>query len=830
MALAFAVLACAAPAPAFQAGNKARPENPDEEMPVEEPAEEEDDAPLPFIEKMELPTFQRLLQGPPVDWVVMFTRKVIVCEPLAPRPGTLDDINQKIKQATRKAGDPAETDEAKSKRLALYYMPLTLTEGEDREYKLHTRFIKEIIYHEDLMLRRVDKLLDERQVRQAYELLLALEARQDTWPGIAPRRDRLLFTESTVQLEERHTEHALALLEALLERNPAYPNLEAQFGTTADRLLTDSLEARNFREARYFLRRLARKYPNHRAVKDWTARLMQLARDAVEKAVAAERAGQSDKALDSAEEATRLWPDLPDILPVYNRLARRNQRLYAGVVDLPARSQPTAPVILAEAELRRRQMTELPLFEPARLDSKIARYETRFFSDWEPTELGHSLLFRLRPFRTPGDSQPLLTAARLAGALSLRMNPQSAIYDARFAAAVDSLEVPSPFELAVRFRQVPLRPESLFAFACPVAGAADGASYEVASLGPAPQQGQPATYPFLLRSVDDARAVYRRTVPEADSALERHVLDVVEVKYPTFDRAIQGLLRGEVSYLPRVPAANARSLSLRPEFFTLPYGLPTTHVLQFNPHSKALSARTLRRALVYAINRPRILEEVFLGEPSSTLGRVISAPFATTTYAYNRNSGIEPHKFDPALAYSLAKTAEKELAASLPKLRLICSGDPDLLAAAGRLIENWKGIGVEVQLTVAPTATLAADGQESWDILYRTETLAEPLVELWQYLALTTSTETSALGHLPMWLRKQLLELDRAGDGKTAERLLHRLHEQFWAEVHLIPLWEIDDVLVYRKNIRGVPERPLGAYQKIERWRVEPWFTKDQPL
>ena len=160
----------------------------------------------------------------------------------------------------------------------------------------------------------------------------------------------------------------------------------------------------------------------------------------------------------------------------------------------------------------------------------------------------------------------------------------------------------------------------------------------------------------------------------------------------------------------------------------------------------------------------------------------------------------------------------------------MCAPDPEVQAAAARIVEQWKAIGIEAKLAAAPVAAVPAEDISGWDIVYRTETLREPLVELWQFLALTNSTETTALGHLPMWLRRELLELDRAGDWQIAERLLHRLHRQFWAEVHLIPLWEIDDALVYRKNVRGIPERPLAPYQRIERWKIEPWFSREPPL
>jgi hypothetical protein len=823
---------CAALFAALPAGGTAfaAPADDAEESPTEEPAGD-DEPPLPTIDKMELPSFQQLMKGPAVDWIVMHSKKVIVVEPVYPRPGTLEDIDQKVKKLMRKAGDPPETETAKRKRLAAYYLPVTLMEGEERDYKLHVKFIKEIVYYEELMLRRIDQLLDERKVRQAYELLTALEERQELWPGVAHRKERLLFTEAAVRLNERQPQHALALLEALFERNREYNGLELEFGKVGDRLVSAAIEQDDLRAARYFVRRIARRYPNHRVVKDSTARLMQTTRDLLASAGAAERDGRIEEALDVVERATRFWPDLPEVFPVYNRLAGRFQRLKAGVVDLPAAAPESAPVLLSAAARRRRDLTETPLFEPARFENKLVRYGSQFFGDWEPTELGHSVLFRLRPWRAAGDSLPMLSAAGLAAMLRHRLEPHDGWYDARFAAAVETLEVRSPFEMLVHFRQVPLRPEALFAFVPPRASpgdrleAGDDAS-AAAGNSPAPA----TTWPFELKAVDERRAVYRRTIPEPQGTADRHVAEITEVRYDSHEKAIQGLLRGEVSFLPRVPAATVRALSGRKEFFTQKYALPTTHLLQFNPHNRALSARTLRRALVYALDRRRILDEVFLQESSGKLGRLTSAPWPTTSYAYNRRRECEPHKFDAALAFSLAKSAERELGSKLPVLRLVSSSEPEIQPAVRRLVEQWGAAGIEVRHVIANSAALSAEGSENWDILYRTESIAEPLVDLWQFLALTTSTETGALGHLPTWLRHELLDLDRVGDWDSAERLLHRLHKQFWAEVHLIPLWEIDDVMVYRHNVRGIPERPVGPYQRIGQWKIEPWFSREAPL
>jgi ABC-type transport system substrate-binding protein len=307
---------------------------------------------------------------------------------------------------------------------------------------------------------------------------------------------------------------------------------------------------------------------------------------------------------------------------------------------------------------------------------------------------------------------------------------------------------------------------------------------------------------------------------------DRRVAEVIEIQYPSHDKAIQGLLRGEVSYLPRIPPATVKSLGARSEFYTQQYGLPTSHFLQFHPKQKALQSRALRRALIYALDRKRVLEELILHEPEGALGRLTSAPWPTKSYAYNRF--MTPHSYDPALAYSLAKNAERELKSKVPELRLWVPDDPELAAAAEEIAGAWRKIGVATRLVRQSTggASPSVD-TDDWDVVYRAEVVAEPLVELWTMLALTSSTETSALGYLPTWLRHDLLELDRVGDWRSAEQLLHKLHRQFWAEVHLIPLWEVEETYVVRKNLRNLPEHALHPYQGIERWKVDPWYSRD---
>ena len=116
---------------------------------------------------------------------------------------------------------------------------------------------------------------------------------------------------------------------------------------------------------------------------------------------------------------------------------------------------------------------------------------------------------------------------------------------------------------------------------------------------------------------------------------------------------------------------------------------------------------------------------------------------------------------------------------------------------------------------------------ENWDIVYRTVRMAEPVTELWPFLTMKQDARVEDLEHLPDWLRQQLIELEQAVDFNSSVAMLQRLHFRLHQLVHLIPLWEIDDVIIIRNNIQGFPSRLIHPYQNVEKWIVQPWYPTD---
>ena len=150
---------------------------------------------------------------------------------------------------------------------------------------------------------------------------------------------------------------------------------------------------------------------------------------------------------------------------------------------------------------------------------------------------------------------------------------------------------------------------------------------------------------------------------------------------------------------------------------------------------------------------------------------------------------------------------------------MLCEPDPNIRKAAELLVADWKRTGIEIELIDDPTKPVRKDSLD-WDIVYRTASMADPLTELWPFVTLDDHVRVSSLKHLPDWLRREFLELDTVSDRQTALGRLRRMHRLLQSEVQLIPLWEIDEFLTFRRDVQGFAAEPVTPYQNIEQWTV----------
>jgi hypothetical protein len=96
--------------------------------------------------------------------------------------------------------------------------------------------------------------------------------------------------------------------------------------------------------------------------------------------------------------------------------------------------------------------------------------------------------------------------------------------------------------------------------------------------------------------------------------------------------------------------------------------------------------------------------------------------------------------------------------------------------------------------------------------------MTEPIVQLWPFLTMQPTARIDDLSAFPDWLKQEVISLDRAADYSRAEERVRVLHRHLSLEAALLPLWEIDQYTLYRKNLRGFAVQPIHCYDNIDAW------------
>jgi tetratricopeptide (TPR) repeat protein len=775
-----------------------------QDPPPAKPAPPETTAELPAFDAMPLPSVEELLSDRRRDWVVLKDGKVIVVEPVYPRPKTLTKIQE---ERDAILADPKQkfTEEAKFKLRELTRLPVTLSggeAGESPEYLIEIRLIDRIAHHEDLMLRKADELVEAGDLRPAFELLFVVARRYPNWAGLDERRTRIAEAETDKALRDGRGERAFALVTDLYEQRPTTEAAVRLLGRVADALIGPHVASGDFREARFFLRRVAELDAKHPAVATWTDRLTATARDRLAAARAASSAGDDPRAAALADEAALAWPGSEGLRAEHARLTARYPRLRVGV----PRVAPESPAALpTAADLRTARLTHADLFELDRFET-LPSYRSVYFERWEPTDLGRRARFRLRPGLPAWAARPPLAATDVVATLAARLRPDAAGYDARFADVVGALRVLGPEEFEILFDRIPLRTETALTRPPALAGGRAATRDET----------------FLRFREDrraDGRTVYRRARPETGDG-PRHLAELVEVPYPNYEEAARALDRGEVGMLAEVPAWDVPRLRADKRFHVVPLAPPATHLLQFHPSSRPLESGELRRALAAAVDRTDLLR-IVAGEGGETAGRPVSALWPSTHPGYDPL--VTPRTQDLPLALALTLAAKQAAGGRLPELVFVAPEESPAREAAASIAAAWKRIGLSVRLVGYEELKPG----EPWDIAYRALPVADPAAELAPLLTLDPAARLEAFADLPDWLRQRLVDLERAGDPATANAALIDLHRLLDADVRAVPLIEADRFVVTRGPIAGLRDRPVDVYQQAERWVPPPLYPED---
>jgi peptide/nickel transport system substrate-binding protein len=188
--------------------------------------------------------------------------------------------------------------------------------------------------------------------------------------------------------------------------------------------------------------------------------------------------------------------------------------------------------------------------------------------------------------------------------------------------------------------------------------------------------------------------------------------------YPDARAALQAYEEGQVQGLDRIPQNTLSDVLAQPDLATYSSRLPRMALIYLNlnnPDVPFLNDPNLRRALLLALNRQWIIDQVYHGQAVQANG-----PILPGTWAYY--DGIEKIPFDLDQAKKVLKKAGFAVQADGGKLatkdgkvvtfQLLYPDDPTHKAVAEAVQRNWSALGITVDLEPKPFDQLISERLE----------------------------------------------------------------------------------------------------------------------
>ena len=756
----------------------------------------EEEAPAPGDE---VTTSANLLVASPFDRITLVDGEIIECEPVTPRPP-----------------------HARARRPAQEEVNVRLLEGEERDFTVLRRDIKEIKYFEEMLLEAGDRLLEAKDFEGAFRHYQAVRRLTPEWPELASYFEKLLIREARHRIAGGEIDRGLHLYYELKAYNPDDAGLEEEVAGVVDGLIGDAVMEGRFAAGRRYLRGLRRSFGGGAVATKWLSHFTDSAKALMDKAVESESAGAHRKAFQLAGQAVEVWPNNPDINAAFNRIGTRYQVLTVAVRRMPARFAPWRSPL--EPERRAADLTHLRLLT-TRGESGRRQYAGRLVAETQKSDFDRAVTFHLRQDVMWSDGAGPVTALDVSRTISALADSELTSHDPRWSRLLRRVRTPSAFEITVELVRPYPTTEDLFLFnVAPVLRLGAGRiETRTDALGIPAGAGL-----FRVRARGDEQVVYEANPLDGDAA-ECPIREIIEREFGDEDEAVRLLRRGEIALIGRIAPWRARELREEAGIRLGTRRRPAVHLLTFNYRRPALRNRTLRKAIAYAINTRGILETLL---PAGPDGELVSGPFARDSFAYDES--IDPRPFDRTLAWSLAETVRLQRGGQLQRLTLAYPAIEEVRVACEAIRDNLKAAGIEVEIIERSQPDLeneVANGRD-YDLAYRILRLGEedPIGEVSRLFCSGVRGSVQELSSADVaspWLKQLFVQLENETHWPAVRAGLREVHRLSYDDAAIVPLWQLTEHFAFNSRLRGIEPVQDALYQGVETWEVEPWFAKD---
>lgn len=289
-------------------------------------------------------------------------------------------------------------------------------------------------------------------------------------------------------------------------------------------------------------------------------------------------------------------------------------------------------------------------------------------------------------------------------------------------------------------------------------------------------------------------------------------IDKLNIKIVDGSQLYAGLQSGEIDITQQtmsdIPQEDYESVEALDNVEVV-YGSPVTNQSVFI-QTKNVPDVKVRQAMLYAIDRQQILEELLNGH-----GEIVDGFLSSASPFYD--DSLTPVSYDPEKAKTLLEEAGWDGSQTIRFY--VNSGDSTFVNAASIIAAEWAAVGIKAEIQTVDFATLmSVAGTEDYDVLAVQYTYAP--VDPYPDVAWLLGGEGSWTGYSDDTLNDALTKSQLTSDPEETKELFSIVDKKVQEDVPMFSAYVISAQGAVSKRITGAAPSVYGFFNDVQNWDV----------
>ncbi len=289
-------------------------------------------------------------------------------------------------------------------------------------------------------------------------------------------------------------------------------------------------------------------------------------------------------------------------------------------------------------------------------------------------------------------------------------------------------------------------------------------------------------------------------------------IDKLNIKIVDGSQLYAGLQSGEIDITQQtmsdIPQEDYESVEALDNVDVV-YGSPVTNQSVFI-QTKNVPDVKVRQAMLYAIDRQQILEELLNGH-----GEIVDGFLSSASPFYD--DSLTPVSYDPEKAKALLEEAGWDGSQTIRFY--VNSGDSTFVNAASIIAAEWAAVGIKAEIQTVDFATLmSVAGTEDYDVLAVQYTYAP--VDLYPDVAWLLGGEGSWTSYSDDTLNDALTKSQLTSDTEETKELFSVVDKKVQEDVPMFSAYVISAQGAVSKRITGAVPSVYGFFNDVQNWDV----------